>query len=113
MTCIFCQIVSGEVQSEILHKDDSVTAFRDINPLAPVHILVVPNKHILSPAEVGLEDVGIVGHMVYVAHRLAQTEGIDEQGYRLVINTGPDAGQLVQHMHMHLLGGRKLGWPPG
>ena len=106
MPCIFCQIVSGEIASEILHQDEEVIAFRDINPQAPTHILIVPKKHIPSLTE--LEDEALIGHMVSVANKLAEAEGISKRGYRLVINCGAQGGQIVPHLHMHLLGGRKL-----
>ncbi len=106
MACIFCQIVSGEIESEILYRDDEVVAFRDIDPRAPTHVLIMPRKHVSSLAEV--EDEALIGRMVKVAKELAQQEGIAERGYRLVINCGRDGGQVITHLHMHLLGGRHL-----
>ena len=106
MPCIFCRIVSGEIASEIVHQDNEVIAFRDINPQAPTHILIVPKKHIPSLSD--LEDEALIGHMVTVANKLAKAEGISKRGYRLVINCGAQGGQIVPHLHMHLLGGRKL-----
>ncbi len=111
--CIFCRIVAREIPANIVFQDDRITAFRDINPQAPVHIVVAPNEHI--PTLAGMEQAheGVVGHMVYAATVLAEREGIGESGFRLVMNAGPDAGQSVDHIHLHLLGGRKMGWPPG
>jgi histidine triad (HIT) family protein len=107
--CIFCRIIAGEVPSDILHRDDEVVAIRDINPQAPTHLLILPIVHVASLAEVNAEQKGLLGHMVHVATQLARAEGIAENGYRLVISTGPQAGQLVAHLHLHLLGGRQLG----
>jgi histidine triad (HIT) family protein len=107
MDCIFCRIISGEVPGEIVYQDDEAIAFRDINPQAPTHILIMPKSHIPSIAEV--EDYGLVGRLVNIAKELAKREGVGERGYRLVINSGPDSGQEVPHLHLHLLGGRVLG----
>ena len=109
MECIFCRIIAGEIESDILHRDEQVVAFRDINPEAPVHVLVVPTRHIESVADLTEGDAGTVGHMVTVAKWLAQEAGIAGDGYRLIINCGPHGGQVVPHLHLHLLGGRKLG----
>ncbi len=106
--CIFCDIIAGKIPSEILYKDESVVAFRDISPQAPIHLLIVPRKHITCPAELSEADRSVIGEMVAVAHKLAVKEGISEQGYRLVINCGEWGGQVVPHLHLHLLGGRKL-----
>lgn len=108
MACIFCQIISGEIPAEMLHQDDEIVAFRDINPRAPIHVLVVPRKHITAMNEVKDEDLSILGQMAGAAKELAAKEGISERGYRLVINCGPEGGQIVPHLHMHLLGGRQL-----
>ena len=107
--CIFCKIISGQIPSTQLYQDDTVTAFRDIHPVAPTHILIVPNKHIASNNKIAGEDEQTVGHMFYVASQLAVQENIAESGYRLIINTGSDGGQEVFHLHLHLVGGRKLG----
>ena len=112
-TCVFCRIVRGELQATLVHQDEQVTAFRDVNPQAPVHILIVPNAHISSVAAMGRQDGPLLGRLIDVANTLARQEGIAESGYRLVWNVGPDAGQSVHHVHLHLLGGRPLGWPPG
>ncbi len=103
--CIFCRIISGEVQSDILYQDEQVIAIRDINPQAPTHILILPKAHIPSPAEA---EEPLLGHMALVAAELAKREGISPKGYRLVINSGAEAGQEVPHLHLHLLGGRPL-----
>ena len=107
--CIFCRIIAGEIQSDILHQDDEVIAIRDINPQAPIHILIIPKAHIPSLVEVEAEHKGLLGHMIHVASELARAQGVAENGYRLVINTGPYSGQVVGHLHLHLLGGRILG----
>jgi len=108
MDCIFCQIADGKIPSEILYQDEEVIAFRDINPTAPTHLLIIPKKHIPSLAHLSQADLPLIGHMVNVANQLAKEEGVSENGYRLVINCGKDAGQEVPHLHLHLLGGRKL-----
>ncbi len=107
--CIFCQIVDGKMKSNILYQDNEVVAFPDINPLAPVHILIIPRKHITSLTEMSEEDVLLIGGMAKAANSLAKSKGIAENGYRLVINCGREGGQGVAHVHMHLLGGRQLG----
>ncbi len=108
MECIFCQIVAGKVPSEILYRDEEVIAFRDINPQAPTHVVIIPREHIPSLAHLSEVQSPLIGRMVNVANQLATREGITEGGYRLVINCGEGGGQLVPHLHMHLLGGRKL-----
>ena len=107
--CIFCRIADGKMKSDILYQDEAVVAFPDINPLAPVHILVVPREHIASLAEMSAEDAALIGGMAKAANQLAKSKGIAESGYRLVINCGKEGGQGVGHLHMHLLGGRQLG----
>jgi histidine triad (HIT) family protein len=109
MDCIFCRIISGDIPSDILYQDEQVVAFRDINPKAPVHLLLVPRKHIESLAELSKDEASIMGHLVAVANRLAREAGISDKGYRLVVNSGPEGGQEVPHLHLHLLGGRQLG----
>lgn len=106
--CIFCKIVSGDIPSTNVYKDEQVTAFRDINPAAPTHILIVPNRHIDSVNMMIPDDEPLIGRLVGVAKLLAAQEGIAEGGYRLIINTGAEAGQTVFHLHMHLLGGRQM-----
>ena len=106
--CIFCQIVAGKVPSEILHQDEEAIAFLDINPQAPTHLVIIPKRHIPSLAHLSEADSALMGHMVNIANQLAKREGIAEGGYRLVINCGKEGGQLVPHLHMHLIGGRRL-----
>ena len=106
--CIFCRIVAGKIPSDILYQDEEVVAFRDINPQAPVHLLVIPKKHIAYLTDLTEEELPLIGHMVKVANQLAKAEGISEAGYRLVVNCGQQGGQLVPHLHMHILGGRQL-----
>jgi histidine triad (HIT) family protein len=108
MDCIFCKIAAGETPADIIYTDEEVIAFRDINPQAPVHVLIIPGEHIATLADLLEEKAMLVGHMVDVANRLARREGISESGYRVVINCGRQGGQLVHHLHMHLLGGRQL-----
>lgn len=107
--CLFCKIIAGEIPSQTVYRDELVTAFRDISPIAPTHILIVPNQHILSLGEMGEEHAGLLGRVVKVAGELAASEGIAESGYRFITNVGPDAGQAVFHVHFHLVGGRPLG----
>ncbi|HEX7542221.1 MAG TPA: histidine triad nucleotide-binding protein [Anaerolineales bacterium] len=106
MSCIFCKIISSESPAKILHRDDLVTAFRDIHPIGPTHILIVTNRHIDSVNELEPKDESLVGHMVLVAKQLARQEGIAERGYRLIVNTGAHGGQTVFHLHLHLIGGK-------
>jgi len=108
MDCIFCQIIAGKVPSEILYQDEEVIAFRNINPEAPVHLLIIPRKHIPSLIHLSEAESSLIGSMVNIANQLAKREGISEGGYRLVLNCGEQGGQLVPHLHMHLLGGRRL-----
>ena len=108
MSCIFCQIVAGKVPGEILYQDEEVIAFRDINPQSPTHLIIIPKRHIPSLAHLSEAESSLIGDMVNVANQLARREGISESGYRLVINCGEQGGQLVPHLHMHLLGGRNL-----
>ena len=108
MDCIFCQIVAGKLPSETLYQDEEVIAFRDIHPLAPTHVLIMPKRHIPSLAQLTDVETPLIGHMVKIANQLAREEGISESGYRLVISCGEEGGQLVPHLHMHLLGGRRL-----
>jgi histidine triad (HIT) family protein len=106
--CIFCKIIAGEVGDPPLYRDDNVTAFRDINPQAPTHILIVPNKHMASLNDAKPEDRATLGNMMLIAAKLAHDEGVAESGYRLIINNGPEAGQVVFHLHMHLMAGRRM-----
>lgn len=108
MSCIFCKIIAGEAGARMVYQDSLVSAFHDIHPVAPVHILIVPNKHIASTNDLLGEDEALVGHLFSVARDIAVQEGIHESGYRLIINTGPHAGQAVFHLHLHLLGGQAM-----
>jgi len=109
MPTLFERIISGELPSKIVYRDDRVTAFRDINPRASTHILIVPNKPIPTANEVAESDEALVGHLFIVARDIAKQEGVAESGYRLIVNCGPDSGMEVWHLHMHLIGGRPLG----
>ncbi len=111
--CLFCKIAEGQIPSKIVYQDQDVVAFVDINPQAPQHILLISRRHIPSMADLTLEDGPILARLFTVAAKLAHDLGLDERGYRFVTNVGPDAGQSVFHLHFHLLGGRKFGWPPG
>jgi histidine triad (HIT) family protein len=113
MDCIFCRIVAREIPAGIVYQDEYVTAFRDINPEAPVHILVIPNAHLGALHVLQASEESVLGKLCLAAGAIAQQEGISGEGYRLVANFGPDAGQVVPHLHMHLLGGRSFSWPPG
>ena len=108
MDCVFCQIVAGKIPSETLYQDEEVIAFRDINPLAPTHVLIIPKRHIAFLAQLTDDEMPLIGHMARVANQLAREEGVAETGYRLVISSGEQGGQIVPHLHMHLLGGRRL-----
>lgn len=108
MECIFCKIAAGEVPSDILYRDEEIVAFRDIEPVAPTHVLLIPRKHIASLTELSDQDLPMMARMVKVANDLARKEGISDRGYRLVMNSGKEGTQLVQHLHLHLIGGRQL-----
>ncbi|HTS18214.1 MAG TPA: histidine triad nucleotide-binding protein [Verrucomicrobiae bacterium] len=110
---IFSKIVRKEIPARIVFEDDRVLAFRDIDPKAPIHILIVPKKDIARVSEAGAGDEPLLGHLLTTAAEIARKEGIDESGYRLVINKGAHAGESVPHLHLHLLGGRQMSWPPG
>ena len=110
--CIFCRIATGELPADIVYEDDELVAFRDVNPQAPTHILVIPREHIESLDETTEPQVELLGRIQLLVKRLAGEEDLDD-GYRVVVNTGPAGGQSVNHLHYHLLGGRSLGWPPG
>ncbi len=111
--CIFCKIGRGELDADVVHRTDDVVAFRDIDPKAPVHVLVIPRRHIASVNDLGADDADLVGALYMAAQRVAAEEGVADSGYRLVMNVGDDGGQAVHHIHLHLLGGRALAWPPG
>lgn len=111
--CLFCGIVKGDIKAKIVYQNSSVVAFRDINPKAPVHILLVPRKHIATVLDLEPEDKAVAGELFCAASQVAKEQGISEDGFRLVVNCGPEAGQSVYHLHFHLLGGRPFSWPPG
>jgi histidine triad (HIT) family protein len=111
--CLFCKIVNKQIPCSIVFEDKEILAFRDINPQAPVHILIITKKHIPGLNEIGESDNQVLGHIQNTARELAKKEGLSKDGYRLVLNCGPNAGQAVGHIHYHLLGGRKFAWPPG
>ena len=111
--CIFCRIVSGEVPADVVLTSDRAVAFRDVNPQAPVHVLVVPRRHVENAATVTHEDADLVADLLVTARRVAEELGVADGGYRLVLNVGDDALNSVPHLHVHVLGGRRLGWPPG
>lgn len=113
MPCIFCEIAAHRRNADILYEDDSVVAFRDVAPQAPVHILVIPREHIDGPLAVGDAHEAVIGHLVAVAGKVARQVGIADDGYRLVLNQGRHGGQSVFHIHLHVLGGRRMAWPPG
>jgi histidine triad (HIT) family protein len=111
--CLFCGIIEGKIKGDVVYRDDSIVAFKDVNPKAPVHILIVPIKHIATVRDLQQEDRQLVGDIFAVANRLAEQQGIAQDGFRVVVNCGAGAGQTVFHIHFHLLGGRHLSWPPG
>jgi histidine triad (HIT) family protein len=112
MDCLFCRIIAGTIPSSKIFEDEHTFAFADINPQAPTHVLIVPKKHIASLDHASEEDINVLGHLHAVAAEIARSKGLSK-GYRTVINTGADGGQTVDHLHVHLLGGRSLSWPPG
>jgi histidine triad (HIT) family protein len=111
--CLFCRIAAGTIPARTVFADDDVVAFEDIQPQAPIHLLVIPRRHMASLNDLEARDHQLMGRLLEVAGRLAGERGLTDRGYRVVTNTGPDAGQSVGHLHLHLLGGRPLGWPPG
>lgn len=111
--CIFCRIAAGEVPATMVHTDDDIVAFRDASPQAPTHLLVIPRRHIASLDEADPDDAALLGSLLLRARELARAEGMADDGYRTVLNVGADGGQTVHHLHLHLLGGRALDWPPG
>lgn len=113
MSCLFCRIVAGEIPARTAYQDDVVLAFHDIDPQAPTHVLIVPREHVATVDALGLEHGATLARMVAAAQSVARDVGAERRGYRLVFNHGADAGQSVDHVHMHLLAGRHLGWPPG
>ncbi len=111
--CLFCKMVSGEIKPDVVFEDDDVLAFRDVNPQAPMHVLVIPKTHIATVNELDENNAGVISQMYLVARKLAQDSGVAEDGYRLVMNCNAGAGQSVFHIHLHVLGGRQMNWPPG
>jgi len=109
-TCLFCQIVQKEIPAKIVYEDENLIAFRDINPIAPIHILVVPKEHIANIGDWKVKDKDLLWKIMETANKIAKNEGVADSGYRLIFNSGPDAGQTVEHIHLHLLGGEKLSW---
>lgn len=111
--CIFCRIVERTLPSRVVHEDDQAIAFEDVNPQAPVHILIIPRRHVASLEELSVADASLLGHLMLTSARIAKQKGLAESGHRLVVNTGREGGQTVFHLHLHLLGGRPMNWPPG
>lgn len=111
--CLFCNIAEKKLPATIVHEDEQIVAFRDIVPQAPTHILIIPKRHIVSLNSMEPQDVPLLGHMIYTAKQLATQHNVDDDGFRLVINTNEHGGQTVYHIHLHLLAGRHLAWPPG
>ena len=111
--CLFCKIIAGQIPSDIVHQDDSCVVIRDINPQAPLHVLVIPRDHVESLDDASQKDEGLLGHVLRVGARVANDSGHGEGGFRTVINTGEGAGQSVFHLHVHVLAGRRMNWPPG
>lgn len=111
--CLFCRIVAGEIPAAKVHEDEHSLAFRDINPQSPTHVLLIPKKHLASLNEASPDDHAVLGHLMCVAPRIARQEGVADGGFRVVVNTGADAGQSVGHIHLHVMGGRPMAWPPG
>ena len=106
--CIFCRIISGDIPSDTVFENEEIVAFRDVHPLAPTHVLVVPRRHIESVNDLSMDDAVLLGRMILAAKHIAAQEGVSESGYRLVVNSGPDSGQAVAHLHLHVIGGRSL-----
>jgi histidine triad (HIT) family protein len=111
--CLFCKIVAKQIPSKVLFEDDELLAFHDINPAAPTHVLVIPKQHVAGLSDGKPDHAALFGKLLLAATRVARETGIDQTGYRVVTNTGPDAGQSVFHLHVHVLGGRPMAWPPG
>ena len=111
--CLFCKIGSGQIPAKVVLQDDEVLAFDDINPQAPVHVLVIPKRHVVALNEAGAGDQALLGHLLEAAALVARKKGLADAGYRVVVNQGRDGGQTVFHLHLHVLGGRHMAWPPG
>lgn len=112
MDCLFCKIVAGDIPADIVYESDTALAFRDINPQSPTHVLVIPRKHISTINDIGVDDETLIGSLYTAAREIAAAEGIAEDGYRAVMNCNESAGQSVFHIHLHVLGGKRMGWPP-
>ncbi|MEW6161766.1 MAG: histidine triad nucleotide-binding protein [Nitrospirota bacterium] len=113
MECVFCRIIEKELPAKIIYEDDLSVAFEDVNPQCPVHTILIPKKHISTNLDIKEEDNALIGHLFQVANRIARDKGIAERGFRLVMNCNPESGQTIYHLHLHLLGGRRMYWPPG
>ena len=113
MGCLFCNVLEKKIPADIIYEDEHAVAFRDIRPMAPTHALVIPRRHIAARRALGDDDASAIGHVILAARNVARQEGLEAGGYRLVINDGDAAGQTVHHIHVHVLGGRNLTWPPG
>ena len=111
--CLFCRMVTGDIQPDVVYEDEHVLAFRDVNPQAPVHVLIIPKQHIATTNDLDEGNAHLPGRMLLAAKRIAEEAGIAERGYRTVLNCNPEAGQSVYHLHLHVLGGRPMHWPPG
>jgi histidine triad (HIT) family protein len=111
--CLFCKIAAGDIPAKVVYQDDEIVAFRDIHPAAPTHLLVIPRRHLTGLAAADPDDQALLGALLLAANRLARDEGLTDGGFRVVVNNGPNAGQSVDHLHVHLLGGRRMSWPPG
>ena len=111
--CLFCKLISGEIPATEVYRDDDIFAFEDINPIAPTHILVIPIKHLSDIKSANVDDQELIGKMLLIANQIATEKGLAEDGFRYVINTGKNGGQTVYHLHLHIIGGRSLSWPPG
>ncbi|HCL81330.1 MAG TPA: histidine triad nucleotide-binding protein [Nitrospiraceae bacterium] len=111
--CIFCKIIEKKIPAKIIYEDEHALAFEDLNPQAPVHALVIPKKHIPTTLDIKEEDNNLIGHLIKVANKIASDKGIAERGFRIVTNCNPESGQTVYHIHLHVLGGRPMHWPPG
>lgn len=112
-SCVFCNIIAGKSPGEMLYQDAEISAFRDIHPVAPVHVLIVPNRHIACIQDITTEDVPMIGRLFLVAKQIAEQEGIAQSGYRLIINNGRHGGQVIYHVHLHLIGGQRMRYPMG
>ncbi len=111
--CLFCKIINGEITAKKVYENEHIIAFNDIDPKAPVHILVIPKKHIRSINELNSSDINLAGEIILAAKKIAKDQGVDSKGFRVVFNTNDDGGQTVYHIHMHIMGGRQMQWPPG